>query len=407
MNAKPILFFDTVYTRGVVSATDTAADFDVDNIFDYRTYKFWKAASAGTKYLTVDLNEVTNSGAESNNFTGLTQNDAVIEGGSPLSGSFSFKIVASGSDEDGAEFDKVTVDPLKTYRLKAKNSVSGYSGGNYKLQIHFYDAEDNLISSTTIQTWTGNTGGTVVNSKSVGPAGSDLVIPAGTASISVQDIADGTATLTGLMDDVLFYEEIDPDGLGIIGHNFYTARAGIKVESSNDATEAISSWTERLASFNASNDDAFFKAVTAVGAQRAWRIELITPDIAPFVAVLLLGERLTMERYIMNDYDPAPEAPEAETTRNQIGNHLGTTISNVERSLIAEFQGVTDAWYLATFKPAWDVHIGLHKPYLWIWDLTNHPAEVFYVKIPDSYRLRAPFTPVRRTLVLNHEGIKE
>lgn len=421
ISTKNITFWDGV-TSGYEQVDELVQEFFPANTAKVSIKTLWVATPTGTAYIddieffedpgdrfiTVDLNEITNPGAESNDFTGWTQNDASIESGSPLSGSYSFKLVASGSDVDGALSDKVTdIDPLKTYRLKAKNSVSGHSAGDYKLLIHFYDAEDNRISTAIIQTWSADTGGTVSNSKSVGPTGSDIVIPAGTASVSIQDIADDTPTLTGLMDDVLFYEEKDPDGLGIMGHNLYTASASIKVESSDDAEADISSWTESLASFNPSDNTALFKSIDAVGPQRAWRIEIITVNIVPFMAVLILGERLTMERFIVNDFDPAPEAPHAQTIRSEAGNHLGTTIDNTVHNIQAEFKSITDAWYNSIFYPAWNIHIGQLKPFFWIWDLTNHPDEVFYVKVPDRFQLRAPFSPIRRTLTLSMESIKE
>lgn len=51
---KPILLYDNRFLDGAVTATDTALDYNANNIKDLRTYTFWKAASAGTKYITVD-----------------------------------------------------------------------------------------------------------------------------------------------------------------------------------------------------------------------------------------------------------------------------------------------------------------------------------------------------------------
>lgn len=52
--ATPIILYDSRFLDGTPTATDTAAGFSVLNIRDYRAYTFWKAASAGTKYITVD-----------------------------------------------------------------------------------------------------------------------------------------------------------------------------------------------------------------------------------------------------------------------------------------------------------------------------------------------------------------
>lgn len=52
--ANPIILYDSRFMDGTPTATDTAAGFSVLNIKDYRTYTFWKAASSGTKYITID-----------------------------------------------------------------------------------------------------------------------------------------------------------------------------------------------------------------------------------------------------------------------------------------------------------------------------------------------------------------
>jgi hypothetical protein len=407
MNAKSIIFYDNVFLNGTRSATDTATDFDIENIIDWRAYKFWKAASAGTKYLAVDLNEITNAGFESGDYTEYTQNDAVIESVIVNSGAKSSKLVAAGSDVDGAETTAVSIDPLKTYRLKTKNNVTVRSAGNYKLLIHFYDAESNLISSAIANTWVAATSGFESVTKSVGPTGADIVIPGGAAFRTVQDIWDGTPTGTAYIDDIIFYEEKDPDALALIGHNLATSGATVSVESSADETEVISSWTERLAGFTVDNDKAKFREVTAVGAQRAWRLKIVTASIAPFVGVVVLGERLTMQRFIVNDFTPAIEAPKAETVRNEVGSHLGTTIQHTAIMINPQFTNITDTWFTETFLPAWNAHIGLFKPFVWVWDLTNHADEVYYVKVPDGFILEAPLTPVRRNLNLRLEALKE
>lgn len=49
----PKILYDNILASGV-TATDTATDYSVDNIYDLRTYTYWTAASSGTKYITMD-----------------------------------------------------------------------------------------------------------------------------------------------------------------------------------------------------------------------------------------------------------------------------------------------------------------------------------------------------------------
>lgn len=51
---NPVILADNRFLEGTPSATDTASGYDVLNIRDLRTFTSWKAASGGTKYLTVD-----------------------------------------------------------------------------------------------------------------------------------------------------------------------------------------------------------------------------------------------------------------------------------------------------------------------------------------------------------------
>lgn len=45
---------NNVFEVGALTATDTAAGYDVNNILDRRPFTKWRAASSGTKYITVD-----------------------------------------------------------------------------------------------------------------------------------------------------------------------------------------------------------------------------------------------------------------------------------------------------------------------------------------------------------------
>lgn len=408
LNARPIIFFDNILERGTLSAATAVSGFPVDNIADQRTYKPYKVATAGGRTITVDLNKITNPGLETGDATGWTLTDATVDNTNPASGTWALKLVATGSDTVGADTDSEDVDPLKTYRLKFKGDLDIYASGSFNLQVFFLDAEGNQLSSTVAKQWTAATVGYESISVSVGPTGADVVIPTGTASLFLRVSGLGTPNFTAYMDDVLFFEETDPDSLAVAGHNYYTAGAIISVTSNNSDSEALGAFTTRLANFTVPSDKAFFKEITAVGtAQRAWRVEQTTNNIAVFVGVMVIGERLTMERWPVGDFDPDPELPRAAVSVNDVGSHLGTSILRTEIKTQAQFQKITDSWFTGTFKPAWDEHIGLLKPFFWVWDVDNHPLEVYYVRWPGGQGRMAPLTPTRRDFTLHFESIKE
>lgn len=51
---NPVVLADNRFLDGTPTATDTATDYSALNIRDLREFTSWKAASSGTKYLTVD-----------------------------------------------------------------------------------------------------------------------------------------------------------------------------------------------------------------------------------------------------------------------------------------------------------------------------------------------------------------
>ena len=256
INAKPILLYDNRFNDGTLTATDTASGYDVLNIKDLRTYTFWKAASAGTKHITV------------------------------------------------------------------------YCG----------------------------------SSKSA-------------------------------------------DALGIVGHNLFSANATVSVEYS-----ATGAWAGEelvaLAGFTPSDDKAFLKIFTSQSA-RYWRIKIVTASVAAYLAVLILGVKLTFERFLQAEFDPTPEKIESESKKSKTGNLLGSTVNFISRTIKASWKYLTPSWIDSTFKPAWDNHLSQLKPFFWAWDITNHSNEIFFVKISDDFSLSMPYDPIRRNLTLEMEGVKE
>jgi len=252
-NEKPIILYDNRFEDGTPTATDTETGYDVANITDLRTYTFWKAASSGTKYITV-------------------------------------------------------------------NCASAKSA----------------------------------------------------------------------------------DALGIVGHNLYTASATISVESSPDNSE----WTERLAGFVPPSDRALLKRFTSVSAQY-WRVKIVTASVQAKIAVIILGVRVTMEKYPLAPFDPMPQSIVAQQGISDEGNLLGVTIEFIDIQIQAQFSNLTPSWVTNTFVPAWDVHLSLCKPFFWAWDVENHATEVYFVQILARSALSMPYEANRRSLALAMRGMKE
>lgn len=195
------------------------------------------------------------------------------------------------------------------------------------------------------------------------------------------------------------------DTIAFIGHNFFTAAATISVESSSSGAWA-GEQVERLAGFTVTTDKAVLKVFATASAQW-WRVKFVTAAVAAKFAVCILGVRLDFPRYPMGGFDPAPETLNAIAARSKFGYMIGATLQNIGIEIDVRFQSLTTSWIENSFRPAWDAHLSLCKPFFFAWDITNHATEVYFVNLPGDFTLAMPFDPFRRSLSLTMEGIKE
>lgn len=200
---------------------------------------------------------------------------------------------------------------------------------------------------------------------------------------------------------------VTADALGIMAHNLYTCGATISVECSSD--NFIADTTVALAGFTVTTDRAILKTFTQQ-TKRYWRIKIVTASIAAYLAVAFIGDRVTFPRTYLksNSFDPRPQKVMTESARSKTGNILGSTILYTSRTIKLALNFVTAAWIDSDFTPLWDTYLSQLKPFFYAWEITEHPTEIDYVKIPDEFELSMPYdTAGRRTINLTFEGIKE
>ena len=197
---------------------------------------------------------------------------------------------------------------------------------------------------------------------------------------------------------------VEADALGLVGHNLGTAVATVSVEYSSDNFAADTH--EALAGFLPANDKAIMKEFTSASA-RYWRIKIVTAAVVAQIGVALLGEVLTFERWPSGGFDPDSLSIVASSSISKTGNMLGATLKYVLRTVSMTFRAITPSWITNTFTPAWDSHLEELKPFLLAWDITNHATEVYFLRIPENFSLKMPYSPVRRNLTLTLTGVKE
>lgn len=198
---------------------------------------------------------------------------------------------------------------------------------------------------------------------------------------------------------------VTADALGIVGHNLFTCAATVSVEHSPDNA----SWTESLAGFTVTNNRAILKTFTSASKQY-WRIKIVTAAIAPKIAVAFIGDRVEFPRtYSGNSkFCPAPQTVYAESARAKSGILLGTSLRYILIPFNLTVEYLTSSWVDNTFTPLWDSYLSQLYPVFVAWELTNHPNDIFFAKIPDGFKLQTFYDQMgNRTVSLDFEAVKE
>jgi len=202
-----------------------------------------------------------------------------------------------------------------------------------------------------------------------------------------------------------FISESDAcDALFLFGHNLGTAEASVSVESTDDEVN----WTERLAVFSPSDDHAIMKLLTSFRAASK-RLKVDTVSVAPYIAVAILGVRMEFPFPPDSPYDPYNIGIESESEVSVEGNHLGDVIYYHPIAQRAVFSNPLRSFITDTYKPFWDAHGKLRKPFAWAWDLTNYPDVVYFMKLSKNARLSMPLSvgTYADALVVDMEGVAE
>ena len=194
------------------------------------------------------------------------------------------------------------------------------------------------------------------------------------------------------------------DALFLFGHNLGTAEASVSVESTDDEVN----WTERLAVFSPTDDHALMKLLTSFRAASK-RLKMVTTTTAPHIAVAMLGVRMEFPFPPDSPYDPYNIGIESESEVSVEGNHLGDVIYYHPIAQRAVFSNPLRSFITDTYKPFWDAHGKLRKPFAWAWDLTNYPDVVYFMKLSKNARLSMPLSvgTYADALVVDMEGVAE
>jgi hypothetical protein len=404
---NPLILYDNLLSDATLTATDTATTYDVNNLKNWKNFKKWMAASAGTKYITANYlskmsaastGDVAINGGfdpDTNGWTGTNCTLASIAGGD--AGKCLEMTMTAGTTQTAWRKDiPTTSGSLYCLSIKVKSGGSGNEAFSF-------------------QAWT-VVGGTVTTKLNEGSGTTSAAwvqylfyFHAQTAFTAIY-INKNTATAgTMLFDTVTCFPAMGGavDTLGISTHNLYTASATVSVEYSDDN----SSWSVALAGFTSTSDRTLLKTFTSVQAPY-WRVKIVTGAIAPYMGILAIGPQLLFPSSFA--IGSGPVTPHsigivASADVSKTGNPLGSSIRYKPITVSVTFPAQTYAWCLANLWPFFINHGSDLTPFFWAPDLTTFTGDIFLMRLTaDSvYGLPMLFEDRVESIALKMEGAYE
>ena len=189
--------------------------------------------------------------------------------------------------------------------------------------------------------------------------------------------------------------------LGFAGHNLNTIGATNVVlqYSNNDAA-----WTNCHTPFTPSDDTAQFVAFSTQ-THRYFRLLIPTGYSAPpEIGIWFVGIYTQFEEYPLPGFDPDGRKIVAENAINQEGYLLGIAKKYIQRELPMPMGELGRTWVETNLEPMIDTHFP--KPVFLVWDITNHPEDVFVVRSRDD-RIRMPIRANMRRVDFTWIGVAE
>lgn len=186
---------------------------------------------------------------------------------------------------------------------------------------------------------------------------------------------------------------VSADAIGIAGHNLGTITANILLQYWTG-----SAWATAMGTTGITSNKPFLGLFSTQTATQ-FRLVMSSLDAVPEIGVILLGDRLTMEKPIAAGWDPTAERTELTAHDSSTGNFLQSEVRYREANLQAQIKRITDSWYRANFLPAWDAHLHKGDPFFFSWDHTAFPGDTVFARVTDP-SINAPYDPVRRNLTL-------
>jgi len=182
------------------------------------------------------------------------------------------------------------------------------------------------------------------------------------------------------------------DFAAICGHDLYTSNCWVEIRGSTDNFSASDVLLIRR---QPTSDQPFILPFDSAE-YRYWRIRIEGSE-APTLAIALIGEAFPIPRQHQLGFDPTARSARSQTNRSVSGYPLGKVTTFEEWAQSVSIDIVTWAWIRDSWIPAWKEWLR-DEPFLYAWDSTDHPAEVYLVTAGPDFK-----TP---TITGNYAGLE-
>lgn len=170
------------------------------------------------------------------------------------------------------------------------------------------------------------------------------------------------------------------DFAAICGHDLYDTNCTVEIRASTDNFSASDVLIVKRVPL--SNEPFILPFASA--SYRYWRIKITGTDF-PTIAIAIIGVALPLPRRHQIGFDPTARTAKSMVNRSVGGYPLGKVTAYEEWSQQISIDVVTWAWIRDTWTPAWKAYLR-DDPFLYAWDSTDHPREVYLVTSGDAFK---------------------
>lgn len=172
------------------------------------------------------------------------------------------------------------------------------------------------------------------------------------------------------------------DYCAIWGHDLASTGCSVQVRGSTDNFSASDVLVAESDTPAVTSDKPLLITFTSAS-YRYWRLTFASGTV-PTIAIALLGELLDIPAGVRSGLDPIGRKVVEQFNQSVEGHALGKVLEYEAWKQTVTFELLSWAWIRSTWQAAWAAHIR-SEPFLFAWDPTNHPLEIFHCVTRDGF----------------------